>query len=382
MAQEKCQNFCCSSFVTYQDSALSKTPDLQNEIHPLFAREHFTDQSIDYSLIEMPLRLISHWLTLDAVVRLIVVMAEGELWLKFPWKPPMLTDFKTLDELNLRGEWPHVGRYAKPDQQKVGPEMRERARELLLRAVGLVRFSINERPGSDGLTRGSELKLQHDKFSRCCKSTVYVGKVVYQSIERYRPEQDEHSTSHASTWQLLNQYNLAQQLIHETFHALENLFNGFRKSEVFYEDLSLAEAGYVVENAIFGGSLISTSALISSRADEWCTASQQRETPKPVMALIEWPSALHKEMYEQMRLKMGVRQVNEERSTTISRVPLSAIEDMFTNDFWQSQGKPRTDIRLPVRGQWFARWNKTKRQIEPWMSVSERANAPSKASSF
>lgn len=100
------------------------------------------------------------------------------------------------------------------------------------------------------------------------------------------------------------------------------------------------------------------------------------------MTLIEWPSGLHKEMYEQMRLKIGVRKVDRERSTTISRVPLSAVEAMFTNDFWQCQGEPRTEIQLPVKGQWFARWNRTKRQIEPWMSVSERASAPSKLSSF
>lgn len=382
MATDSCHSFCCSPFVTYSDPPLTKTPDLQNEIHPLFARERFTDQSIDYSLIELPLRLISQWLTLDAVVRLIVVMADGELKVDVPWKQPMLTDFEKLDELRLRGEWPNVGRHAKTDQKEVGPKMRERARELLLQAVGLVRFSINVRPGSDGLTKASKLKLQHDSFPRGCKSTVFVGKNIYEGIERYHPRQGQSPTSDARMWHLLNQYNLAQQLIHETFHALENLFNGIRKSELFYEDLNLAEAGYAVENAIFGGTLIGTSTLISSRTDEWCTASQQRESSKPAMTLIEWPSGLHKEMYEQMRLKIGVRKVDRERSTTISRVPLSAVEAMFTNDFWQCQGEPRTEIQLPVKGQWFARWNRTKRQIEPWMSVSERASAPSKLSSF
>ncbi|CAK4031051.1 Hypothetical predicted protein [Lecanosticta acicola] len=188
MSTEPCQNFCCSAFIQYLDAPLTKTDILETEIHPLFAPKHF-DKAIDYSLIELPLRLVSQWLKLDPVVRLIVVMAEGELKRDGAWKgsKPFPVDFKTLDGFAMRGVWPNVGRYATPEQDTVGPEMRQRAAELLLGVVGLIRFRIDEISGHEGKCIPSERPLVHPNFPRGSKSIVFVGKDNYRLIESFTP---------------------------------------------------------------------------------------------------------------------------------------------------------------------------------------------------
>lgn len=52
---------------------------------------------------------------------------------------------------------------------------------------------------------------------------------------------------------LAEQYILARNFVHKLGHVLSQAVNGERREEVFCKNCVLSEAGFDLENAIFGG---------------------------------------------------------------------------------------------------------------------------------
>ena len=74
------QDHCCSSFVTFKDELITKTPDLTHSIHPIFRLSNFNSiPDDDYELLKRSLQLASLMLQSDAVLPYIIRMFDGEV---------------------------------------------------------------------------------------------------------------------------------------------------------------------------------------------------------------------------------------------------------------------------------------------------------------
>ena len=375
MAWSHCTKFCCSATFKHRDSAPTGPLDLTNSIHPLLRSSSF-GEGIDYSLLEMPLRLASRFLTLADVARTIVVATDGE------------------ERVHLEPDGTRrISRHSKPEH-KVCDKYSEdysdynhwRANEILREAVGLINIVI-----ADDDTRGAislhrigphPSPLRDDQAG--VPSDIIIGGYMYREMHKTRSKIEEGAILNGQERaQLLYcQFEFARLVVHELAHSIETLYTGVSRWEAHYEENPLSERGYDMEAAIFGGRLVNASwsrNLLGARAGEYCIAARRRSQPTiPAVLLYPWPSQTWLDMYRFRKEKMGVREMHRVPPTTISRVPFAFIQCLFSNDYWDAvlSSRQKSLIVPSLEERWGVYWSDADNGIRPWLTLAEPRTRP------
>lgn len=384
-----CHKFCCSEFYRYRDPLLTNGPDLTNPIHPILSKARFQDD-VDYSALEMSLRLASRFLALDKVVRHTVVMTDGVIsvlpnsegrFLKRSPCPKKHPDDNTSDSLE-EDEGNDRNDSTEGDEEDKDPNhyYHWRANEILQQAAEHIQFFVDDSNDEDGKagyaahregpwTEAQTSRWNEAQTSRCTPSGVgsdiHIGGSNWTRLKEILNNR---------AGRLCDRFEIARMIVHELSHGLENLYTGWRQSECFYQDNPISERGFDMEAAIFGGLLDSggSERLLEARKDEYCPSSPRRKSRTPCMVFYEWPNQAFADMYAWRRFKMGIVQVRSPAKAR--RVPLTFVESLFSNAFWETVGNsalvvPRAGDFWGVR--YFTAQNKGLEGMHPWLSSEE-----------
>ncbi|USW51987.1 hypothetical protein Slin15195_G053060 [Septoria linicola] len=376
MAWGQCNKFCCSDVCKYRDAFPTKLPNLTNPIHPIFQQDAF-DPNIDYSLLEVSLRLASRYLTLGKVAHNICVVVDG------------------VQTVYTDSIGDHIVRSA-TDEHCQPPKNADdythyihwRANEILRGAMGKNHFHIlpnTERGGKSKPRIGSFIPAL-PLYQRGFPCDVYIGGYMYRQVQSLNQILDlqGHLSGPDLAELLYCHFELARLLIHELLHSIKTLYNGVRRWEHHCSpDALLSEGGYDIEAAIFGGDGMVSAAwskdILLARRKEYCTKGQLRTAPRvPTVLFYNWPSRGWLDMYRSRRHKMGVINGEKLKCTTVENVPFSFIEELLQEGYWvtTSKGKrtPLEKLNVPRKGRnWGVMWNWKKDTLQPWLSKAECA---------
>ncbi|SMY23135.1 unnamed protein product [Zymoseptoria tritici ST99CH_1A5] len=391
---EPCSNICCEPFFAHSDKPITTPSSLSNPISALFASSQFNLQSdpkqaahapaFNYAAIEPALRLASRFLTLDSVVKLIVVMADGDLRVEdangvFQASTWAEVDASRAAARNPVDRYSVSSRHPKPEHEVVDDTMRRRAEEILTQIIPLFDIDIYTYAGTGGRKVHSSDSLPEDllaTFPRGRQCTVKIGAQLFWHIDfamRWleagmgpRLEFSYHGATALSYYL----FQFAATLVHELFHVLETAHNGRSwYTETFYGDSALSECGYVVEDAIFGGYLTSLdiSAPETTRM-EFCAKAMERQhrvwsiaSSTPKMMLVPWPSHTCFQHYKHVKNSFGVRRNHiGPIADAVERIDMSFVEQLLSESFWAAGVGPGPLILPKVGGLEF-RWCSTRK---------------------
>ncbi|CAK1356457.1 unnamed protein product [Cercospora beticola] len=361
---KRCSNFCCSEFYNaVEEEVKAPTDPLQNEPHPIFAREQFTfdpdftEERADdeWEFLIPTLRLATKLMTTDAFKKHIVGLVDGDIYhaASNAQKPRRGRKIKCLLQ-TFTPEWQPKDISIYPKQKHIDDAMRSRAEEIMMQLVNLVSFSvIDDTEDFSGVTEAVIGPLPDDiplAFSYGCKShiTLAWGPTA-------QPCTDERNLLNA---QLAN----ATTLLHETFgHALMAARVGHRCPEPYLRNCTLSECGHDVISAIFGGIIQNIRIDVSP---EWQNELRCREIDedKRVLSLIDWPSN-----------NIAHRYISAEDATfgsrsavghfdKITRIPESFLSDIHSERWWAEREQNCTKAELegplvPRNGpKWIIKW--------------------------
>ena len=341
---ERCQQYCCSAFKTFKDTKLTKIPDLNIPIHPIFRRENFSDE-FNYDLIEMPLRLASLFLKSDALVPFWNIVAEGEI---------RTLDGKetTLAKLNCKhkncvGRCRKFERYPNPGQDRINKQNKRRARRILDELADMVEFDVEAltevTPASAGnlatcqavegplhfksanfFHRGhkSLIKFSRSKYD-LVRSAAYFMSMKAALPERYCAEafsancfaKTKVASSDADSAEsfrmdrpIFHLFSFARIICHELAHALNIAACRRRFQGPFYKDSLVSELGLELEKQLFGGQIEDWEVLGHNKRQVSKGASQDAENQQRVAlgsAMSELPSHTINLLYGKTKDRLG-----------------------------------------------------------------------------
>ena len=354
-----CKQICCASFSTFQDAELTKPADLQNPIHPIFARENFS-VNFDWDAIEMPLRLASRLLESNALVPFWNILADGELQ-DLDGKP---TTWAELDTIDSEGQITNhkFRRCFKSGQDEVNDENGKIAKEMLELFAGMVVFGVEPDPEYKGaytdLVRGVLYRQQAQAFPRGCRSVI---RFPWETCERLslltrlkKALSDEDYARVVAPWDLLlDQISFAKTIVHELAHAINLASCGHRSSEPFIMDSDISEIGLELERTLFGGSVGDSHSHGLNRwlREHYCDDARERKASR-FAALLELPShALNLAYQKGPRTCFGIRNKGREYDV-VWRISFAWLESLFTTKFWEEVGNESNALHPPRLGGW------------------------------
>lgn len=307
--------YACLAAASNDDVALG---DLDNEIHPVFAKHNFP--GVDYRVLEPVLRLASLLLSSEHLMHY--------------WHALFLGPRRLLVHLSKKHGEPVTEFWAKRgplSQMDVA-----RTRLHLLRLASVIRFYRGIGSDSPRYARGSPKHLGHG--STGCSidpsrgNLVYMGYVGVGSDIEYCDniyEKLENAKMQSPCRILQLRFLLAVTLVHETAHAATRLLGDY--AEGFFEQNVLSEAGFQWEACTFGG-LVDSGYYESERfrpVDRlaWDPSDHLVLTAPP------WPSriACHSDYLE------SPARVDHDSLPPIELrwlVPVSFVQKLFTNHLW------------------------------------------------
>lgn len=132
-----------------------------------------------------------------------------------------------------------------------------------------------------------------------------------------------------SSMQLASHYLTACALVHEMAHVLALAASGWRKKEIYYKNECCNEAGFALEQALFGG-------FVNPREMGDFTEHGHQE-----LAVVSesWPTQYMVDSYNTpgaANQAIDTRWPLDEWST-VTRVPKLFIASMFTDSFWDRE---------------------------------------------
>ena len=363
-----CASFCCSPFLRFKDEELKKSVDLNNPIHPIFRRENFSKEirQRHYKWMEQSLRLASHLLESNALVPYLNTMFDGEVRNGRGEIVPL----SEIDQVNPDGSitWGWDASISpKPGQDEVNPETKQRAKEILERMAEMVTFDLIPDDESDFASGGAQ-RVEgplpshiHRWFPRGCRTSIRLLRwkegspcgvdnlTFFSRFEAGLVKDYPYDQQLGADEMLMMRFYMAQTLVHEVGHALSKAAHGFR-SELFYRDGRVAEAGFDVEKLLFGGeTMVRPPWEIPDACEKGNTESHDR-----IIVMREWPSPTVYEDYAAAGTPLAMRSSSIRSYEIIWRIPLSYIESLFTNEFWNGQAKKlRGQSQYPPKvGSW------------------------------
>lgn len=335
-----CPQYCCSDFANLADDRLvdHPKPDLSNEIHPLFSYDKFPGVSEEgYRMLELTLRLASKILEDDRMVEYVVTNTDGSLHLDHDVgsKPGKEYNFAEIDaqEIKSEGGLPttRLLRYPRTAtktvtgvstaQVWVTDNMRQRSKETLLHLTEILeRIDVVEMFG-EGRTDSTDTVLSDSAkryFPRALSAKITFAQSTVGAFMQYENPHDPLA--------LAEQYILARSFVHELAHVLLKAVNGERLEEVYYKDSVIAEAGFDLENALFGG----VAAMHQM--------GEYTEHPKDLtgQAVVQelYPSGRLTKQYAGNDASVGQRAQLDD-FCVMQRIPWSFMANMFTERFWK-----------------------------------------------
>ncbi|CAK4030469.1 Hypothetical predicted protein [Lecanosticta acicola] len=349
----------------FNDVKLTHQPNLTNETITLLAPENFPSHT-DYSIVRPSCQLASQ--LLQSAPRFLVTMTEGDLHLskesdskgrKVNW-----AELDAMRDKDGRPYLPNFARYPTPQHDRAEESFfTKRASWILDHLSGMLVFETHQPlpSGVRGMTQRLPGPLEPalaKAFPRGVRSRIAVSRKLYDELsDRTKAAQVRNRPSRSL---LILQFQLAKLLLHELGHALSNAVQGNTSyGESFHRDCDLAEMGYALENAVFGGVLDMNTTLCAANLDLCVNA--RRELPQLMsqanFALHAWPDGKTQYHYE----KLGNRLFRSKRKmppvTKVQRVDMKFLTALFSDGFW-CQEHVFEPLALPVKGTWYEQIDK------------------------
>ncbi|KAF2769676.1 hypothetical protein EJ03DRAFT_91798 [Teratosphaeria nubilosa] len=389
----KCLEYCCSDFLNmYEPPIMAVKADLTNYPLPLFGADHvkFLVPGRTYDeAFAMSARLASNLLLTDNAVPYINTTVCGELRLDSRGAPGKVVQPRELvptgvnDDGSEQQLYRPAARYPKKGLEGVNNVTRQHARGILEQLHHVVEVQVlgpadessvdwdeDPIPASGFVERvqGPLTEKCANMFPRGClsRTTIVFPLFVvpelqanvqeYQWAKRCKPD-DWLQSIERSAERLLHEYvRVAQTMVHEAGHVLHNAGIGNVLQETFYEHSPLNEAGFEMENAIFGGVLVTPepAAELEPRGCDYVTsanpASQKRTraTAEGPMCfhLKEWPSTSIWKSYKHDRHSISLREgVKPPPFDRIYRIPNGFVGLLVSQWFWE-EVVPRFGLRV------------------------------------
>ena len=330
-----CKEYCCSAFANLRDDhpLTHYQPDLNNPIHPLFSREKLHLSVEGYAALNLTLRLASRMLEDDRTVEYVVVTTDGTIHRdhSVDCAPGPECTWAEIDESDLADlAYARLLRYPRASSDTsttarawVTDSMRQRSKEILLNLTEIL-------AGYDWAEQRCEGKTETNPDDPVSPAALLNfpragGKAVITFSTLSTLDFMKYEKQDNLTW-LAEQYILARNFVHEIAHLLSQAVNGQRREEVFYKNSVLSEAGFDLENAIFGG------------IDTWLDLGQFTGHPTKLAsrAIIQeaYPGGRFGRKYSAEGGNTDQRAPLDEYSV-VRRIPWRFITAMFTNSFWE-----------------------------------------------
>lgn len=284
--------------------------------------------SLPWRSFEVSLKLASRLLLDDRATRYITTMVDGGL---YPTGAGNQT-FAGYDLAPLLLQGGPLGNQRLVRCSRQGPNapvtdaMRRRSREILrdLAEVihGIEIVAPNMNGDFTGLTQRPMTARGRQIFPAAPSREIgiWLKHNTAWNIERYPPFSDITR---------VHQFVLARTLVHEVAHVLSNAVHGHRIEDVFYEDEPCNEAGFNLDNALFGGNL-QFDDLVPSLVNIPTTGMCPYRLQYPDRNLI----ARYKAILNNPDI--AERQTTD-KYTIITRIPCVFLASMFTESFWRDQ---------------------------------------------
>lgn len=358
-----CTRFCCSDFNRFQDTKLRHQANLTKEPVSLLAPERFPSHT-DYSILRPSCQLASHLLA--SAPRFIVTMTDGDLYIAHNKDSNIRKGRKvTWSELDAQRNaenkpcLPHIARYPTAAHDALDDDyLQTRANRILNDLSSMVVFETHQTlpHGVRGMTQqlpGPLNPSQAKAFPRGVRSRIAISYSQYQTLCNLTVAAKTKSRPSQSL--LILQFQLSKLLLHELGHALSNAVQGNTcYGELFHEDSDLAEMGYALETAVFGGVLDMNTTLCAANYDLCSNAQQYMKVCKGNLALHAWPDGKTQYYYERLGNKLFRSRRKLPPVTKVQRVELQFLAQLFSHEFWAS--RPQTEpLLLPTKGTWFDR---------------------------
>ena len=401
MKCQQCNDYCCSLFANFVDDELTKTPDLTNHIHPIFRRTNFNGGQLsrdDYELLTPSLQLASQFLESESLVPFLVTMIDG----KVQTESGLTIHRSQVAMFNDEGKVVQVydvHTAPLPGQDELNDQTRKRASEILKGMADMITFQIDEDlEGNEGgaaeAVRGRLKGKLKQIFPNGCRSSVSIDRSKLERIRtamakaRWSEARNHSKDCVCSQKQLEPKYSKAQgtcnacsiQLellaagfslfevsVHETGHCVYNAAWGFDQpdGEIPQAPDSVGEAGFETRQKILGGSL--TIACKPTRPVAWIEGECNRGNPRPSgpMAFLEdWPNYGMLRRYQAVGHQLVVTE-RKPHNDAYHRIPLSYVEDLFTQAFWDNVKVNGPEAMEPPKVEtWYFRWSDEKKNWE------------------
>ena len=393
MDGKRCDDYCCSLFANFVDDELTKRPDLTNHIHPVFRRTNFNGGALsrdDYELLKPSLQLASLFLESESLIPFLVTMFDGKVQIENGETVPR----SQVTRINIEGEVEQVYDVyivPHPGQGELNDQTRKRASEILTAMADMVQFNLadNLAEGEAGFTQTVRGRLKgklRKIFPHGCRSTVSIddpiGRIRLATDKARWPASKIHATNCLASqkelhsgyskerpacqacsiqFELLSaRFSLVEVLIHEKGPCLYSAAWGYDQpqAEIPQTRDGIGKAGFEMWSKLIGGSLTIASTPRPPVAMIEGACNKGRPRPSAPMAFVEeWPNYGVAERYRAVGYSIGgtKRQLHDD---AYHRIPLSYIEDLFTQAFWENAriNGPEA-LKPPKIATWFFRWS-------------------------
>lgn len=337
-----CPESCCSDFINLPDSRSESDWkfSLTNPILPIFAQEkiYIAQKKGDipvasravYDKLQPAFRLASRMLSDDRAVHYICMMHDGTLHRGLNGESPAITwtEIDAAERSKWRCRTPplpelHLTRRP-PKEPPSAKHQRMRSNTVLGNLAHILTAITFAREGMDRIVgmvnpirpidfRHDEAARQH--FPRASETVEIMLNASISGCDEDEP----------SPW---CQWFLATTIVHEVAHVLNRAIHGTRDHEVYYQDSSTSEAGFELQNTLFGGSW--------EEDDLRYLFPDRFSDRKPVVLMEDWPSSLKSLLYGELGNSF-LRRVPLRRYCGISRIPYEFVAATCSDSFWESR---------------------------------------------
>lgn len=311
MLHTDCEAICCSGFLRCENLTNVPPTDLSNAVHPIFAEQRFTDERINYSVLEQSLRLTSRLIEMSLPFFYTLFFAGVKAC------HSDTADVKGLEFNNL--------------SQRLTISQAARTRDMLHSLCGVITFQVED----DDTYDGGRCMAVHDGESlhsdglRGLRSVIFIGQRVYNEAVKVH-----HGTTPDAVYRLSIQFQVAVLLGHELAHSVvEAVHSKTPQHRFFLPTSQVAEEGYEWETFTFGGLISSSIPANSASLIPFYRIDGAPSAQENMFTIKQWPHPIITQYYLSNGLNLATR--GELRSTFIKwNVDFLFIQNLFQTRWW------------------------------------------------
>jgi hypothetical protein len=367
-----CCDFCCSPFFSLAEDVPSTLESFSKPIHPIFREGNFHNE-MHYETLKPSLRLASQLLQCDGLVPYINTIFDGEI------RNASGQAVELKDAQDTSSQYSDFSIYPRPGQEQINPQTRERANEILKNMSTMVRFQLQDQKAdvfgqTIPLTGAPLPPVVAGYFPNGWRSYIEFGRDTYKNLVRWHEEYasrmriakgrsltpvEETLQKRAATELLSARFSIAGTIVHEIGHVIRLCAHGYRKTDIFYKDNVVAEAGFELTAQILPGDIQSFPKHDLTKFA--CGKAEKECTPLPSFIYIcrPWPDYETLQTYRQSNWQIGAKPSEElttQKYTTYTRIPMAFIHTLFTDKFWDEHARKRSGNVIPPDLQKFGKW--------------------------